>query len=194
MTASTGTQLDDYRWLVSPEGAHWLGMAQSLDQHSVASVNRLRGQLSPERTHLVLEQVRLRDKAREVYPLAKNVLHGPGAEQATDEAIAAHKRAALRQRRAFFRSLLRYRRRSDRASLPRPSDRLRSRSDRRAARRCQRANPRRRRGRSLSRCARLRRQHARHDGLRCLAHRSRSSSARPAHDARRAARSRRGRS
>ncbi len=90
-------QLDDCRWLVGPEAAPWLAEAeQLLHDCSAAGVVRaaekLRQTLSADRTHLVLEQVELRRRAKEKFPLAASMFFTPvGLEQATDAWIAHYK-------------------------------------------------------------------------------------------------------
>ena len=56
--------LADYRWLVSEQARPYLADATSSGVSLVALTKRLRAALSPERTHLVLEQVELRERAR----------------------------------------------------------------------------------------------------------------------------------
>jgi hypothetical protein len=89
--------LDDYRWLVSDQAAPWLGRAAE-ELASVgglvtsAITTRLRKDLSAERAHLVLEQIELRQRAREKFSRAERMFFTrKGLEQATDEAIAVYK-------------------------------------------------------------------------------------------------------
>ncbi|HEY4308502.1 MAG TPA: class I SAM-dependent methyltransferase [Pirellulales bacterium] len=83
---------DDYRWLTSADGEAWLAKA-GVDRRSTLIVTaELRRQLSPERTHLVLEQVELRRRARQKFSAAEGMFFTPiGLEQATDEFVASYK-------------------------------------------------------------------------------------------------------
>jgi hypothetical protein len=83
----------DYEWLVGDQAEQYLtGIAHQADP--LAAARSLRGKLSAERVHLVLEQVRLRARARKKFSLADRLFFTPiGLEQATDEWIAAYKAA-----------------------------------------------------------------------------------------------------
>jgi len=88
--------LDDYRWLVSDAATPWLAMIHELSVKFVttALVERLRRDLSRERAALVIEQVELRDRAREKSSLAQRMFFTrKGLEQATDERLAQYKAA-----------------------------------------------------------------------------------------------------
>jgi hypothetical protein len=90
--------LDDCRWLVSDAAMPWLARVrdQLADSHgpTAALLSRLRNDLSPERAHLVVEQVELRRRAREKFALADRMFFTrKGLEQATDEQVAAVKAA-----------------------------------------------------------------------------------------------------
>jgi hypothetical protein len=88
----TANSLDDYAWLTSPAAEAWLELAATLDGSLTSRVARLRNQLSPERTHLVLEQIALRDKAREKFAAAGTMFFALRLlEQATDEIVARYK-------------------------------------------------------------------------------------------------------
>jgi hypothetical protein len=90
--AATANSLDDYGWLTSPAAEAWLELAAALDASLTARVARLRNHLSPERTHLVLEQIALRDKAREKFAAAQKMFFAPRLlEQTTDEIVARYK-------------------------------------------------------------------------------------------------------
>lgn len=91
-TASTPAgSLDDFRWLVSAEAAAWLELPSAAEP-AVRLVDRLRRDLSIERTHLVLEQAELRRRARTKFAAAERMFFTPtGLEQATDELVAAYK-------------------------------------------------------------------------------------------------------
>ncbi|HZN32933.1 MAG TPA: hypothetical protein VFB80_03910, partial [Pirellulaceae bacterium] len=64
--------LDDYQWLVSDAAQPWLTRLQpELERLATpAMLQRLRKDLSAERVHLVVEQVELRQRAREKFSLA----------------------------------------------------------------------------------------------------------------------------
>ncbi|MBX3412229.1 MAG: hypothetical protein KF708_05880 [Pirellulales bacterium] len=91
MTA-TGV-LGDYRWLLGAEAAALMAETAERREPLVAATSRLRKSLSPERTHLVLEQVSLRAKAREKFQAAaEQMFFTPlGLEQATDRVVASYK-------------------------------------------------------------------------------------------------------
>ena len=61
-------ELDDYRWLVSEQARPWLDRATTDNRSTVQVASSLRKDLSAERTHLVLEQVELRQRARAKFP------------------------------------------------------------------------------------------------------------------------------
>ena len=54
---------EDYRWLTTADAAPWLELAARATQSTVQLTALLRRQLSPTRTHLILEQVELRRSA-----------------------------------------------------------------------------------------------------------------------------------
>jgi hypothetical protein len=84
--------LDDYRWLVSEDAAPWLEDLASTTHPTVALVRRLRRQLSPDRTRLVLEQCQLRRRAAAKFDAAPRLFFTrQGLEQATDQWIARAK-------------------------------------------------------------------------------------------------------
>ncbi len=85
-------ELDDYRWLVSSAAERWLESFLDSPQPSAASVAALRRELSPPRTHLVLEQIELRRRAKAKFSAAGRMFFmGRALEQATDEITAAYK-------------------------------------------------------------------------------------------------------
>jgi len=92
----------DYRWLVSPEGDRWLKTAKSAAEEQGASLtqlaSRLRRDLPPQRVHLLLEQVELRDKARQKFSQPEQMFFSRlGLEQATDQWVAAYKASRFPQ-------------------------------------------------------------------------------------------------
>ena len=96
-------KIADYRWLVSPEAEKWLAEAHNsaLDSGTkglVRLTEQLRSKLPPGRVHLVLEQIELREKAREKFPNPGQMFFTPqGLEQATDAWIAAYKAARFQR-------------------------------------------------------------------------------------------------
>ncbi len=80
-----------------PEAAPWLAEARETLRNSgqnglVRLAAELREALSANRVHLILEQVQLREKAREKFPQADRMFFTPlGLQQATDAWIAAYK-------------------------------------------------------------------------------------------------------
>jgi hypothetical protein len=106
--------LDDYHWLISDAAQPWLtrvreelsvcdpggigpggcGPRSGPQQQRVtpALLQRIRKDLSTDRTHLVVEQVELRERAREKFSRADRMFFTrKGLEQATDEVLAKHK-------------------------------------------------------------------------------------------------------
>ena len=87
--------LDDYRWLTGPSAHPWLPRAADELAAGVPLVQlalRLRRELPAERTHLVLEQVDLRQRATEKFSRAPEMFFTPlGLAQATDEPLARYK-------------------------------------------------------------------------------------------------------
>jgi len=85
-------KIEDYRWLVSQQAQPYLDDAASSDVSFVALTKRLRSALSTERTHLVLEQVNLRGRARAKFSQPEKMFFTRKLlEQSTDEQIARHK-------------------------------------------------------------------------------------------------------
>ncbi len=100
--------LDDYRWLVSDAAQPWLqrvseelgtgacGSRSEPQPVTPALVARLRKDLFAERAHLVIEQVELRQRAREKFSLANRMYFTrKGLEQATDERLADYKASRI---------------------------------------------------------------------------------------------------
>ena len=86
------TLLDDYRWLVSPDGDRWLKRVAGDDRDPLALATALRRELSSQRTHLVLEQTELRRRAARKFSDADRMFFTRvGLEQATDQVVAAYK-------------------------------------------------------------------------------------------------------
>jgi hypothetical protein len=91
--------LDDYRWLTGEPARPWLALAADELAAGVTLMRltaRLRKELSPQRTHLVLAQVELRRGAREKFSRADEMFFTTlGLAQATDEPLARYKAARL---------------------------------------------------------------------------------------------------
>jgi hypothetical protein len=96
-TENVPASLDDYRWLVSDAAQPWL--AQVRDELDIVGLSprfleRLRKDLSADRAHLIVEQIELRERAREKFSLADSMYFTKkGLEQATDEVLANYKAA-----------------------------------------------------------------------------------------------------
>jgi len=84
--------LNDYRWLVSDAAAGWLTQVAADTRPLARQAAWLRKELSPARTHLVLEQVELRRRARDKFAAAERMFFTrKGLEQATDHWVATYK-------------------------------------------------------------------------------------------------------
>lgn len=84
--------LDDYRWLTGPAAAELLTEVAASDAPLHTWATRLRKSLTASQTHLLLEQVELRNRAQEKFLLADRMFFTRvGLEQATDQWIAAYK-------------------------------------------------------------------------------------------------------
>ena len=90
--SSTAAALEDFEWLIGSDAAELLTLAATYRIPLTAQVAQLRGQCLPARTHLVLEQVALRAKARAKFTEANRMFFtARGLEQATDEIVADYK-------------------------------------------------------------------------------------------------------
>ncbi len=86
--------LEDYRWLVGPEGYGVLDAMRDCSDSIVTQTRQLRKSLTAARTHLVLEQLELRRRAaRKFEPANRMFFTRIGLQQATDQWIAAYKAA-----------------------------------------------------------------------------------------------------
>jgi hypothetical protein len=84
--------IDDYCWLTGAEAARYLADLAEADEEIVRTANRLRRDLSPARTHLLLEQSALRQRAARKFSDADRLFFTQrGLEQASGEAVAAYK-------------------------------------------------------------------------------------------------------
>ena len=88
-------KLDDLTWLVSSDAHKWLNIARLSTQSKadlVRLTNTLRKDLSPERTHLVIELSLLRNRAREKFSQAAVMFFTEKSlVQSTDEQVARYK-------------------------------------------------------------------------------------------------------
>ncbi|MBN1590641.1 MAG: hypothetical protein JW888_14095 [Pirellulales bacterium] len=88
------TCLEDYRWLIGPDGCQWYARVAEDERSEVAVAAALRRELSAQRTHLVLELVELRRRGRTKFADADRMFFTRlGLEQATDEVVARYKAA-----------------------------------------------------------------------------------------------------
>ncbi len=95
------TDLDDYHWLIGPGAAPWLEFAAAGGEATVQLTAKLRRELSAERVRLVLEQARLRQRAKEKFPSAERMFFTAlGLQQATDAWVAAYKAERMTARLA----------------------------------------------------------------------------------------------
>lgn len=98
-SADVTASLDDHRWLTDEAARPWLARASdelAAGAPLVPMMARLRKDLSPERAHLVLSQVELRQRAQEKFSRAAEMFFTPlGLAQATDELLARYKAARL---------------------------------------------------------------------------------------------------
>ena len=86
--------MSDYQWLTSEAAVPWLARATESREDLVKLTQALRSELSATRTHLVLEQVELRRRAKGKFMgSARMFFTRVGLEQATDEVVAAYKAA-----------------------------------------------------------------------------------------------------
>lgn len=88
---------DDFRWLISPAAREWLERADLARGSLVSLAQTLRKRLTPQRTHLVIQQIELRRRGLEKFSRASEMFFTRELlEQSTDEQIAHYK--ALRCR------------------------------------------------------------------------------------------------
>jgi hypothetical protein len=102
-TATTPADLDDIRWLTSDAAADILATAATLTGELTTRLKQLRTSLSPERARLVMQQVELRQRARDKFSLSERMFFTPtGLEQSTDEIVAAYKAARFAGRTSVY--------------------------------------------------------------------------------------------
>jgi THUMP domain-containing protein len=84
--------LEDYAWLVGSEAAGCLDELAADRQSLLTRIARLRRVHSAARAHLLVQQVELRERARDKFPRAEAMFFTPlGLQQATDWWVAAYK-------------------------------------------------------------------------------------------------------
>jgi hypothetical protein len=82
----------DYRWLIEGPGQKWLELAMNSELPLSGAAKRLRRDLTAMQTHLVLEQKRLRLRARPKFADADRMYFTPKSlEQSTAAPVADHK-------------------------------------------------------------------------------------------------------
>src|SRR5438067_1472249 len=85
-------ELDEYRWLASEAAEPWLARAGAHGGELASLVRLLRRDLSADRAHRVIEQVELRQRAKEKFSRPEQMLFTRQAlEQASGEAPASYK-------------------------------------------------------------------------------------------------------
>jgi hypothetical protein len=84
--------VDAYQWVVLPEAERWLAQAALHGSAAPRLIASLRKTLSPAQVHEVLEQSRLRKRARKKFAAAERMFFTEKAlQQATDERLAVYK-------------------------------------------------------------------------------------------------------
>ena len=101
--AAIPADLDDIRWLTSEAAADILAAAATLTGELTTRLKQLRTALSPERARLVMQQVELRERARDKFSHPERMFFTPtGLEQATDEIVAAYKAVRFAGRASVY--------------------------------------------------------------------------------------------
>lgn len=86
------TTLDDYRWLVGASGRDWLERLAAVEEPLIRVTTWLRRELSATKTHLLLEQATLRQRAKRKFTAADQMFFTDiGLQQATDQRVATYK-------------------------------------------------------------------------------------------------------
>lgn len=84
--------LEDHRWLVSPDASQWLDTAAEGHSSLVVLTQSLRKEIGPRRSHLVVAQAELRRRAKAKFTRAgKMFFTRQLLEQATDDQISGYK-------------------------------------------------------------------------------------------------------
>ena len=105
--SSPGRRVDaspeDYQWLTGQEAARLLETLAVSRRPLAAEVSQLRREFTPARTHLLVEQVELRERARAKFALADQMFFTRiGLEQASGEVVADYKARRFRGASAVF--------------------------------------------------------------------------------------------
>ncbi len=101
MKTTACSDVADYVWLTGGEAGALLVELADADAPLHSLVAKLRGRLSFQRTHLLLEQVELRRRAAAKFTHAARMFFTRlGLEQATDEWVAAYKASRFTEQRA----------------------------------------------------------------------------------------------
>ncbi|MCI0334708.1 MAG: class I SAM-dependent methyltransferase [Planctomycetes bacterium] len=101
MKTTACSDVADYVWLTGDEAGALLVELADADRPLHSLVAKLRGRLSSQRTHLLLEQVELRRRAAAKFTHAARMFFTRlGLEQATDEWVAAYKASRFTDQRA----------------------------------------------------------------------------------------------
>jgi hypothetical protein len=91
---SVCSDIAEYKWLTGGEAAAYLAEVADSQTPLHTALDRLRRHLSPDKAHLLLEQVELRRRAKEKFTAADRMFFTrTGLEQATDEWVARYKAA-----------------------------------------------------------------------------------------------------
>jgi len=94
--------LDDYRWLVSPDAHQWLDTAAEGHESLMALTQSLRAEIGPKRSHLVIAQAELRRRAKVKFSRAEKMFFTRQLlEQATDERISEYKATRFPSKQAM---------------------------------------------------------------------------------------------
>jgi hypothetical protein len=102
MKTTACSEVADYVWLTGDEAGAMLVELAEDDRPLHSLVSKLRGRVSAERTHLLLEQIELRRRATAKFAHPERMFFTRiGLEQATDEWVAAYKASRFAQRAAL---------------------------------------------------------------------------------------------
>jgi hypothetical protein len=102
---SACSDIADYQWLTGVEAAGFLQDLAACKKPLHIALARLRRQLSPERTHLLVEQIDLRRRAATKFSTADRMFFTRTAlEQATDEHVARYKAERFTRERVRARA------------------------------------------------------------------------------------------
>jgi hypothetical protein len=104
---SVCSDIAEYKWLSGSEAAAYLAEVEASQTPLHTALDRLRRHLSPDKAHLLLEQVELRRRAKEKFTAADRMFFTrTGLEQATDEWVARYKATRFAEHEAASSSTL----------------------------------------------------------------------------------------